>query len=113
MQLDLDAEEREWNRRIGVIAAAVSQIPTIKTETIVPAVANHVPHLLLHWDAGRVEITPEQLKSKLAAGDPPIATARVHGTGETGFLLSVFMLQPGEELIVADRVRDALEQALS
>lgn len=113
MRLDLEAEEREWNRRIGVIAAAVSQIPTIKTETIVPAIANHVPHLLLHWDEGRVKITPEQLKAKLAAGDPSIATARVHGTGETGFLISVFMLQPGEDEIVANRLRDALTQALS
>jgi D-glucosaminate-6-phosphate ammonia-lyase len=113
MRLDLEAEEREWNRRIGVIAAAISRIPTIKTETIVPAIANHVPHLLLHWDEERVKITPEQLKAKLAAGDPPIATARVHGTGTTGFLLSVFMLQPGEDQIVADRVREALEQAIS
>jgi L-seryl-tRNA(Ser) seleniumtransferase len=113
MRIDLEAEVREWKRRIEVIAAAVSRIPTIKTETIVPPIANHVPHLLVHWDGGRVKITPEQLKAKLAAGDPPIATARVHGTGTTGFLLSVFMLQPGEEQIVADRVREVLEQALS
>jgi L-seryl-tRNA(Ser) seleniumtransferase len=113
MQLDLEAEEREWTRRIAVIVAAVSQVPTIKTETIVPAIANHVPHLLLHWNEDRVKITPEQLKAKLVSGDPPIATARVHGTGETGFLLSVFMLQPGEEQIVADRVREALERAVS
>ena len=113
MHLDLEAEEREWNRRIEVIVAAVSRIPTTTTETIVPAIANHVPHLLLHWNEDRVKITPEKLKAKLAAGDPPIATARVHGTGEMGFLLSVFMLQPGEEQIVADRVRQALEQALT
>lgn len=113
MQLDLAAEEREWIRRIEVISATVSKIPTIKTETIVPAIANHVPHLLLHWDQDRVKITPDQLKAKLAAGNPSIATARVHGTGETGFLISVFTLQPGEEQVVAERVREALEPALS
>jgi L-seryl-tRNA(Ser) seleniumtransferase len=113
MRLDFEAEDREWHRRIEVIAAAVGRIPTIKTETIVPPIANHVPHLMLHWDETRVKITPKQLKTKLAAGDPPIATARVHGTGTTGFLISVFMLQPDEEQVVADRVRQILEQAVS
>ncbi|MGE5193005.1 MAG: aminotransferase class V-fold PLP-dependent enzyme [Deltaproteobacteria bacterium] len=111
MRLDLDAEEREWRRRIETIAAAVRDVPTVKAETIVPPVANHVPHLLLHWDEVRLKITPERMKAKLAAGNPPIATARVHGTGETGFLISVFMLQPGEDQIVAARVREILEEA--
>jgi len=113
MRLDLAAEDREWKQRIDVIVEAVGRVPTLKAETIVPPVANHVPHLLLHWDEKRVKITPEQVKAKLAEGHPPIATARVHGTGTTGFLLSVFMLQPGEEQIVADRVREILEQAVS
>jgi L-seryl-tRNA(Ser) seleniumtransferase len=112
MRLDLDAEEREWRRRIETIAAAVREIPTLKAETIVPPVANHVPHLLLHWDEARVKVTPAEMKTRLAAGTPSIATARVHGTGETGFLISVFMLQPGEEQIVAARVREILEQAI-
>jgi L-seryl-tRNA(Ser) seleniumtransferase len=113
MRLDLEAEDREWHRRIEIIAAAVRGIPTLRAETIVPPIANHVPHLLLHWDETRVKITPDQVKAKLAAGTPSIATARVHGTGETGFLISVFMLQPAEEQIVAHRVREILERALA
>jgi L-seryl-tRNA(Ser) seleniumtransferase len=111
LRLDLDAEDREWRRRIETIAAAVRALPTVKAETIVPPIANCVPHLLLHWDETRLKLTPEQMKTRLAAGKPSIATARVHGTGETGFLISVFMLQPGEDEIVADRVREILEQA--
>jgi len=113
MRIDLDAEDREWRRRIDVIAAALRAIPTLKTETIVPPIANHVPHLLLHWDETRVKITPNQMKARLAAGNPSIATARVHGTGETGFLISVFMLQSAEEQLVAERVREILEQAVA
>jgi L-seryl-tRNA(Ser) seleniumtransferase len=113
MRIDLDAEVREWRRRIDVIATALREIPALKTETIIPPIANHVPHLLLHWDESRVKITPQQMKARLAAGKPSIATARVHGTGETGFLISVFMLQPGEELIVAERVREILEHAIA
>src|SRR6266481_3849333 len=44
MRVDLEAEDREWRRRIEVIAAAVRGIPTLKAETIVPPIANHVPH---------------------------------------------------------------------
>ena len=113
MRIDLDAEVREWRRRIEVIATALREIPALKAETIIPPIANHVPHLLLHWDESRVKITPQQMKARLAAGKPSIATARVHGTGETGFLISVFMLQPGEELIVAERVREILEHAIA
>jgi L-seryl-tRNA(Ser) seleniumtransferase len=111
MRLDLDAEDREWRRRIETIVAAVRAIPTVATETIVPPIANCVPHLLLHWDETRLKLSPEQMKMKLAAGKPSIATARVHGTGETGFLISVFMLQPGEDETVAARVREILEEA--
>ncbi len=109
MRLDMAAEEREWNRRIEAIVAAIKDVPTLRTETIVPAIENHVPHLLVHWDEEKLGLTPKQMQARLAAGDPPIATARVHGTGETGFLLSVFMLQPGEEQIVGQRVRAVLQ----
>ena len=111
MRIDHQAERREWERRIAVIAAALKGIPTLRTKTIVPPIANHVPHLLLLWDEERVKLTPPEVKAKLAAGEPPIATARVHGTGEEGFLISVFMLEPGEERIVARRVRDIFRQA--
>ena len=111
LRLDHDAEEREWRRRIDVVAAAIEDLPTVRTETITPAVANQVPHLLILWDEKRVKITPDQVKAELSQGDPSIVTARVHGTGEEGFLISVFMLQGGEEKIVASRMREVLEQA--
>lgn len=111
VELDHATEEREWNRRIDVIVQAVKHIPTLTTKTIVPAIENHVPHLLLVWDEQRVKVTPRQMKARLQAGDPPIETTRVHGTGTEGFLLSVFMLEPGEEQVVAKRVREILEQA--
>jgi hypothetical protein len=40
--------------------------------------------------------------------DPPIQIGRVHGTGDRGVLISVLTLQPGEERIVADRLRAIL-----
>jgi len=109
VHLDHEAEVREWERRIEVIAHALEGMPTVTTERIVPPIANRVPHVLIFWDEKRVRITPEQVTEKLRAGDPSIRLARMHGTGDEGLLISVFMLQPGEEQIVASRLRKALE----
>lgn len=111
VSLDHAAEEAEWKRRIRVIAKSVERIPTVRTRTVVPPVANHVPHLLVEWDEQHVKLAPATLKQRLATGSPPILTARVHGTGSQGFLVSVFMLEPGEEEIVAQRMADLLRQA--
>jgi L-seryl-tRNA(Ser) seleniumtransferase len=109
--LDHKAEWREWERRIGVIEEAVRDIPSVGCERIVPAVANHVPHLQVAWDEKRLKLTRERATKELAAGDPPIVIGRVGGTGERGILLSVFVLQDGEDRIVADRLRAILKRA--
>jgi D-glucosaminate-6-phosphate ammonia-lyase len=108
VKLDHQAEWREWERRIGVIEAALANVPTLTTERIVPAIANHVPHLLLEWDEKRLEVTRAQLSRKLMADNPPIQIGRVSGTGDRGVLISVLTLQSGEERVVAERLRSIL-----
>jgi len=110
MSLDMAAEEREWRRRIDSIADALRHIPSTTFETVMPLIANEVPHLLIRWDEERLGVTPDEMKAALAEGDPSIVTARIHGTGEGGFVISVFMLEPGEEVIVANRLRQILER---
>ncbi len=109
MSLDMEAEDREFRRRIAFIADALRDVPTTTFETVMPLIANEVPHLLIRWDEERLGVTPDQMKTALAEGDPSIVTARVHGTGEGGFVISVFMLASGEEEIVANKLRQILE----
>jgi L-seryl-tRNA(Ser) seleniumtransferase len=104
VHLDHDAELREWDRRIEAIQKALRDIPTIQMERIVPEIANRVPHLLITWDEKKLNLTPEQLAKELADGDSSIRTGRVHGTGNKGLLISVFVLADGEERIVAERI---------
>jgi L-seryl-tRNA(Ser) seleniumtransferase len=111
LRLDHRAEWREWERRLGVIEEAVKDIPTVSCERVVPPIANRVPHLILTWDEKRVRLSRDRLKRQLAAGDPPIQLGRVSGTGDKGILVSVFMLQEGEDRIVADRLRALLRKA--
>jgi L-seryl-tRNA(Ser) seleniumtransferase len=111
VRTDHQAEWREWERRLGVVEQAVKDIPTLQCERFVPPIANGVPHVLLTWDEKRLKLTREQLAQQLAAGAPPIAIGRVRGTGDRGVLISVFMLKPGEERIVAARLREILKKA--
>lgn len=110
VHLDHAAETREWERRIAVIEDELRGIPTLRTERIVPPIANRVPHVIIHWDEARFRLTPADVKTKLEAGDPSIVTARVHGTGDKGLLISVFMLNTGEERIVASRLVQVLQE---
>lgn len=113
VRLDHQAERREFERRIGVIEAALKDIPTLQTERIVPPIANHVPHLQITWDESRVRITRARLTQALAEFDPPIQIGRVSGTGDRGLLISVLTLQAGEERTIADRLRGILRDALA
>jgi L-seryl-tRNA(Ser) seleniumtransferase len=112
VRTDHKVEWREWERRLGVIEEALKDIPTLQAERLVPEIANHVPHLLLTWDEKRVKITRERLTQELADGDPCIRLGRVRGTGDKGVLISVFMLQEGEDKIVAARLRELLKKAV-
>ena len=109
MKRDHDAEWKEWEKRVKVIADSVGAIPGVKSETWVPEIANHVPHLKLQWDPAVLKITPRQAAKKLAMGDPSIEV--VPGE-EDALVIGVWMLQPGEAQIVAARVRDVLKSAV-
>jgi L-seryl-tRNA(Ser) seleniumtransferase len=108
VKLDWTALTGQWNERIDRIERALGQVPTLKCERVLPPIANHVPHLLLTWDEKRLRLTREALIRKLAEGDPPIDIGRVRGTGDRGMLVSVFMLQEGQDAIVAARLKEVL-----
>jgi D-glucosaminate-6-phosphate ammonia-lyase len=112
VKLDYAAEAKEWERKIAVIEKALSDLPTIKFERVVPPIANHLPHLQIEWDENRLKITREKVTRELADGDPRIRIGRVADTGDKGILISVLTLQDGEEKIVANRLYEILKKAV-
>jgi L-seryl-tRNA(Ser) seleniumtransferase len=111
VRLDHDAESKEFERRLEIIEKAVKDIATVECERITPAIANHVPHMQIVWDAKRIRISREQVTSALAGGEPSIRIGRVAGTGDRGILISVLTLQDGEETVVARRLVEILTKA--
>ena len=58
------------------------------------------------------EVSSNSRAAELAAGDPPIQIGRVSGTGDKGILLSVFVLNEGEERVLAERLQVILKKAV-
>ena len=116
------AMEAEYRKRAELIAGQLKNIPTVQTQIFVPAVAaNHVPHLLITYDQNRIKVTGAEVMEKMRKGTPRIelnpstggapASAGLPGGANT-IVVGVWMLQPGEDLIVAKRVREVLQRAV-
>jgi L-seryl-tRNA(Ser) seleniumtransferase len=101
---DHDAEWKMWESKIDTIKTAVNSIEGVTTEISVPPIANHTPLLFIKWDESKVKTSNKDLMLKLRNGSPSI---EVMANG-TGINITVFMLQEGEEKIVAKRVREEL-----
>jgi L-seryl-tRNA(Ser) seleniumtransferase len=112
--------QAEFQRRADTIASHLKDIPTLEARTAMMPVANHVPHLLLRYDQSRVKVSPRDVAEELRRGTPSIelnpetGSKNDHGLGsdENTIVVGVWMLQPGEDLIVANRLSEALRKAI-
>ena len=98
---DQDALAKEWQRRLETVAAEITKISGVQTEFFTPDIANHVPHLHINWDS-KISLTPQQVSQMLRSSTPSIAIGG--GEGRPGLGMSSFMLQPGEEKIIAGQL---------
>jgi L-seryl-tRNA(Ser) seleniumtransferase len=73
----------------------------VNTEFFIPDIANHVPHMRIAWDT-KIALTPQQVSQVLRSATPSIAIGG--GEGRPGLAMSSFMLQPGEEQIIAEQL---------
>ena len=109
--------EAAFRRRAERIVTQLRGVPGLATEVLVPPVANHVPHLMIRYDRAKVGRSPLEVAQVLREGTPSIelnpATGRPSGAAglhsdENTIVVGVWMLQPGEDLIVGRRLKEAL-----
>ena len=98
-------ENREFERRAEVIRSSATAVSGVKAEVFVPEIANHVPHVRISWD-GADEGTAAAAVIAMRDGEPSIA---IRSEGNA-LVVGVWMMQPGEEKIVARRLRQVLEK---
>ena len=113
-----ESMQGDYQKRIDLVAAAVKGIPSVRTETVVPKIANHVPHLLIRFDPEVTGVTTDQVVEALRTGKPSIElnpnTGQKPNQGipadANTLVVGVWMLQPGEDAIVGQRIRAALRK---
>jgi L-seryl-tRNA(Ser) seleniumtransferase len=111
-----ESMQGDYQSRVDVIAKAVNGIPSVRTETVVPKIANHVPHLLIRFDPAATGVSTKEIVAALREEQPSIElnpnTGRRPNQGipsdANTLVVGVWMLQPGEDAIVGRRIRAAL-----
>jgi L-seryl-tRNA(Ser) seleniumtransferase len=99
-------EQLDFEKRAETIRSSAAAVPGVKAEVFVPEVANHVPHVRISWDGGDKSLTPSAVVTAMRDGEPSIA---IRSEGQT-LVIGVWMMRPGEDKIVARRLRQVLEK---
>jgi L-seryl-tRNA(Ser) seleniumtransferase len=104
---DHDALAREWQGRLELVARELNKVPGVSTSFFIPDIANHVPHMQITWDS-RVSLEPREASKLLRNSKPAIVIGG--GEGRPGLTMCSFMLQPGEDKIVAEQLSRVLRE---
>jgi len=105
---DHEKEWQEWERRANVIVAAANSVPGVKAEMYLPEIFNRWPHIRVSWDEAKNGIKRTDVVRKLRAGEPSIFILST----EHGLDLGAITLRPGEERLVARRLKQELQAAV-
>jgi L-seryl-tRNA(Ser) seleniumtransferase len=103
---DHAAEWRMWEGFLARIRAAVDDLPGVRTAIEAPGIYNVAPTLAVSWDARMLGIGGAQARAALLAGEPRIAV--LPGEGGDGLRVMPYMMEAGEDEIVARRLREVL-----
>jgi uncharacterized pyridoxal phosphate-dependent enzyme len=97
-------EAREFERRADEIRKSAAAVSGVTAEVFVPEVANHVPHVKVTWDPASSGRKAATIVRSMQDGEPSIA---IRAEGES-LVVGVWMMQPGDEKMVARRLREEL-----
>ena len=102
---DHQAEWKMWEDQIDLISESAKSVSGVETTIHVPPHANHVPSLKIRWDQSKVNISPDNVRKILRDGSPSIET--VGNKNEIG--ITTWMMVPGQEKIVAKKIKKILK----
>ena len=126
---DMDAVNKEWHGRVERIQKLVETVPGVAASITIPTDGNSFPTLSVSWDEKKFGLTVAECGEQLRAGEPRIDV--MDGSNASGVLsrnrktdsaqrrpgrparlqIISMTLQPGEDLIVGNRLRQILNKA--
>jgi len=100
VELDYDRVIEGWNKKAKWIASQLQGIPGLTAEYAVNTMG--YGDVDLSWDQKTIPLSEEEVKEKLMAGEPRLAY--------DGTTVRTRLLQDGEEVLVARRLRELFEK---
>ena len=117
LKRDSEAETKEWERRIQLLASSLADIDALKVEIFTPAIANHVPHLKVTWNQASLKVSAHDIRLQLRSGAVSIEAVPTYSYESAAdceeIRFGVWMMQPNEAETVAQRLREVFLQAVS
>jgi len=112
LKKDHAAERREFTAMLNRTAGRLKGLPGVTTEFIPNLDFSHSPRLSVQWDEGKAGITLDQMVKRLREGRPSIEASDMTRFRPSWKGLGIFAnnMQPGEEIIVADRIKEILSR---
>jgi D-glucosaminate-6-phosphate ammonia-lyase len=109
-------EELLWTSYLETILKRVSDIEGVKTSISQPVgLDNRTPTLSITWDPNKFNATGQDMATYLSTTKPRIALSSIGGGSKgasdanlTGLSVAAWMMQPGDDKIVANRIYEAL-----
>ena len=115
MKRDHEAEFRQWSAWLDHIAKRVSAVEGVTTSVTQPTgLSNRMPTLRVLWDRNRLGLAGDAVARTLFEGEPRVGVFPARGDGDpalTGVRIGPYMMSPGDEKIVADRLHAVLAAA--
>ena len=108
LEKDHNKEWEMWESQIKLISDSASSVEGVETEIHVPKYANHVPSLRIRWNEKKVKISPNEVRKQLSEGHPSIQTVG----DSTSVGITTWMMVPGQERIVAKRIKEILSSVI-
>jgi hypothetical protein len=120
---DHEAEWKKWLSYLDTIAKRVSQVDGIKTAVREPrGLSNKSPALVVSWDPAKLNVTGEEVAEEVARTKPRIALGAGGGmrrgapapeSSDTSIDITAWMMQPGDDKVVAERLFEVLSNKRS
>jgi L-seryl-tRNA(Ser) seleniumtransferase len=112
LALDHGAEEARWEAMVACWVQALGALAGVRARRVCPVPPgiqpNTIPRAYVEWDAAALGLTVDQAVAGLRDGEPPVAA----GSSEGALVLNPQVLAPGEERMVAERIKELLGKGL-
>lgn len=111
LKRDDEAERRKHHATLERVAKRLEGTPTVITEFITNDDYSHSPRLSVQWNEEKLGVTLDHMMDRLLNGEPAIVATdmtKYRPNWTRGLGIFPYNLLPGEEIIVADRIRQIL-----